>query len=94
VVVILIFHLSALQASQHRQAQAGIAANRQNAITSCQAANANRTEDVAIWERVLGGGAKNHPGDSPAKLADLARDLQLVHQAYALRDCQALYSTK
>jgi hypothetical protein len=83
VVVILVFRLSTVSDAEH-----------QSEITACQESNTNRAQDVAIWQDILGGGAAKHPGDSPAKLDELAHDLQLVHKAYAPRNCQVLYSTK
>jgi hypothetical protein len=57
-------------------------------ITACQLANENRAEDITIWRDVLGG---SHPGYTAAHLARLAHDLVLVRQAYAPRNCTALY---
>jgi len=78
VVVILVLRISAVSADEHA-----------SAIVACQEANANRTEDVDIWVDVL----KLPPDATAAQKAAVARDLAKVHQAYALRNCAALYST-
>jgi hypothetical protein len=78
-VVILVLRISAVSSDEH-----------QSAIVACQLANANRTEDVDIWVSVL----KLPPDATAAQKAAVARDLAKVHQAYALRDCATLYSTK
>jgi len=78
VVVILVIQVSAVSAANHA-----------NAVTACQLANTNRTEDTTLFEELL----KAPPHPTAAQLAAIARDLALVHKAYALRDCVALYST-
>jgi predicted ATPase len=52
---------------------------RNDNIASCQQSNTSRTEDIGIA--------------TAAQRAAVARDLKLVDQAYALRDCAALYGT-
>jgi hypothetical protein len=64
-------------------------ANRANAITACQDANANRTEDTTLFQELL----VLPPDPTAAQRAQITRDLALVHKAYALRNCTALYST-
>jgi hypothetical protein len=72
------------------RANAATAATAHNDnIASCQQSNTSRTEDIGIWTAVL----TLPPGATAAQRAAVARDLKLVDQAYALRDCAALYGT-
>ena len=79
VVVILVLRVSAVSTDEHN-----------SAITACKQSNISRTDDTAIWVRVL----KLPPGASAAQKAEVAADLVLVHKTFALRDCETLYSTK
>jgi hypothetical protein len=48
-----------------------VTAGQQNAVSSCQQSNVNRVEDIAIWNRILGG----QPASAAAKaeIADVKR---------------------
>ena len=79
VVVILVLRQNRISADEHN-----------SAILACQEANTSRTDDTAIWVRVL----KLPPGASAAQKADVAVDLGLVRKTFKLHDCEALYSVK
>jgi hypothetical protein len=74
VVVYLVVRVSDVQG-----AQAGAT------ISSCQASNTSRTEDITVFEHLL----TLPPSATAMQKKTIARDLALIHKAYALRDCAA-----
>jgi hypothetical protein len=94
-VVYLVLYVSSVAAGNHalvlqvtaaeKQVSAAEAAAHAATITSCQESNANRSEDITIWEHVL----VLPPGATVLDEAAITRDLTLIREAYALRNCPA-----
>jgi hypothetical protein len=91
-VIYMVIRVTAVEnanAALSRANAANAVIERNDNIASCQQSNTSRTEDIGIWTAVL----TLPPGATAAQRAAVARDLKLVDQAYALRDCAALYGT-
>jgi hypothetical protein len=84
IVTVLIFQFSAVSASNTRL----IAAQARDNIRQCEQANVSRSQDIAIWNRLLN--VKPLP-KSPAALAEIADLERLVKVKDTPRDCAAAY---
>jgi hypothetical protein len=86
-VILLAVNYSSLPA----KTQAVAAAEHANQIKNCNASNANRIKDIAVWvkvESIFGG-----PKANPIAQADFARIVAAVRVKDELQDCAAVYST-
>jgi hypothetical protein len=84
IVAVLIFQISAVSASNTRLIDAQARSNLQQ----CQLANVSRSQDIAIWNRLL---TVSPPPKSAAALAELADLKRLVRIKDAPRNCAAAY---